>query len=79
MEKTGKLGPEVHRERNEGDLRRDAGVQESVQPELQQQTEEREDILTGQQDEEQEEEEALTLAQFMEGKKNIKYVLTLRN
>ena len=35
--------------------------------------------LTEEQDVEEEEEETLNLARFMEGKKNIKYVLTIRN
>ena len=62
MEKAGKPGQDVQRERNEVDLRRDAGGQESVQPELQRQTEVQEEE---QQDEEEEEEKALILARFM--------------
>ena len=72
----GKLGPEEQKERNAGDLRRDAGAQESVQPELQERQEEQENILTKQQDEEQEEEKSLPLPRLMERKKNIKHVLT---
>ena len=75
----GKLGPEEQKERNAGDLRRDAGAQESVQPELQERQEEQENILTEQQDEEQEEEKSLPLPRFMEQQKNTKYVLTFRN
>ena len=76
MEKAGKLGPEVQRERNEVDLRRNAGTQQSVQPELQRQAEEQEDILNKHQDEEQEEEEALLLHRSTEGKNIIICVLT---
>ena len=75
--RTGKLGPEEQKERNEGDLRRDAGAQESVQQELQQQTEKQEEHPE-EQDEQQEEEKVLLLLRFMEQKKNTKYVLTYR-
>ena len=62
MEKAGKLGPDEQRRRNEGDPRRDAGGQESVQSELERQTEVPEEE---QQYEEEEEETALILARFM--------------
>ena len=62
MEKTGKPGTDEQRERNEGDLRRDAGGQESIQPDLQRQTEKHKEE---QHDEEEEEGEALILSQFM--------------
>ena len=43
MEKAGILGPEEQKERIEGDLKRDAVGQESVQPDLQRRIEEREE------------------------------------
>ena len=75
MEKARIPGPEEQKERNEGDVRRDAKASQSHNDEQRN----KKDILTTEQDVEEEEEETLNLAQSMEGKKNIKYVLTIHN
>ena len=72
VEKARIPGPEEQKERNEGDVRRDAGGQEAVQ-------QNKKIILTEEQDMEEEEEETLNLARSVEGKKYNKYVLTIRN